>query len=194
MTKFKVRSKLKGLNHRNVSPGLEHHHSERTTGDSVAHDQFGENIDADLLVGESLDHANWNDIEECDQKSQHETPDREFGWPNLDACDAECEHGHKNAHIPPFGNFAVLGHETCVNVRLFVKRSACLDPDLFAEEQETVDDCRCDGCERKTICKRKRGRQEQRAVFFVSSKVKLAARCEDPCHVVRATGIVIRSS
>ena len=194
MTKFKVRGKLKGLNHRNVSPGLEHHHSERTTGDSIAHDQFGDDVETDLLVGDSLDHANRDDIEECNQNSQHKTPDREFGWPNLDACDAECEHDHKNAHVPPFRNSAVLGHETCMHIRLFMKGSACLGPDLFAEEQDGVDDCRCDGCERKTICKCKRGRQEQRAVFFVSSEVKLVARCEDPCHIVSGTCIIIRSS
>lgn len=191
MAKFEIGGELKCLEHRDVSPSLEHHHSKGTARYSVANNQFRDNIETDLLVGDSLDHTNGDDVEVCDQKSQHETPNREFGWPNLNTDDAEYEHNHENAHVPPFRNPGVLGHEPRVDVRLLAKSSACLGADLFAEEQDSVDDCSCDGCEREAVCKCKRGRQKQRAVVLVSSEIKLVVRCEDHCHVVRGASIVV---
>lgn len=194
MTKFEVGSELKCLVHRDVSPSLEQHHGERTAGYGVADNQFGDDIETDLLVGDRLDHTNGNDITEGDQKGQHETPDRELGWPNLDDDDSKYEHDHENTHVPPFGDTGVLGHETRMDVRLLVKRSARLSPNLFAEEQNSMDDCSGDGCERKAICKCKCCRQEQRAIVLISSEVKSISRCEDLCHIVLRTSVVVRNS
>lgn len=67
----------------NVSPGLEHHHGNWTSGKSVSNDQFGNNatmmslikggftdfqensLETDLLVGDGLDHSDGNNVCEC---------------------------------------------------------------------------------------------------------------------------------
>lgn len=81
MTQFEVRTECESLGHGDVTPGLEHHHGDRTTGESVSDDQFGDDtrgkekmlrevdvedtrwrmgsvLQADLLIGDSLDHTN----------------------------------------------------------------------------------------------------------------------------------------
>ena len=65
MTELEVRSKLQGLSHGVVAPGLEHHHGDWLSGESVTDDQLSENIKAQLLVGDSLDHANGYYVHEC---------------------------------------------------------------------------------------------------------------------------------
>jgi len=108
VSKFEVGGELKCLVHRDVSPSLEQHHGERATRNCVADDQFSDNIETDLLVGDSLDHTDGDDINERNHETQHETPDWELGWPNFDSDDAEYEHDDENTHVPPFRNPWVL--------------------------------------------------------------------------------------
>ena len=65
MTKFEVGCKLQGLRHRDVAPGLEHHHSNRATRERITNDELGDDIEANLLVGDGLDNTDWNDVHEC---------------------------------------------------------------------------------------------------------------------------------
>ena len=65
MTQLEVGSKLQSLRHRDVTPGLEHHHGNGTTRKRVTDDELGNDVQADLLVGDSLDNANGDGVHEC---------------------------------------------------------------------------------------------------------------------------------
>ena len=63
---LEVSDEAKGLCHGNITPCLEHHHGHRATGESVADDQLRDDVKTDLLVGNSLDDANGDDVDEGD--------------------------------------------------------------------------------------------------------------------------------
>jgi len=64
MAEFEVRSELQRLGHGNVTPGLEHHHSDWASGEGISDDQFSNNIEPDLLISDGLNHADGNNVEE----------------------------------------------------------------------------------------------------------------------------------
>ena len=130
---------------------LEKHHSQWASRDSVPNDQLRHDIQANLLICDSLDHANGKDVEESNEQSKNETPHRELSWPNFDDNDTEDEHDHENDKVPPFWNLAVPGHETCVDIWLFIDRATRLSPYLFAEEEDGVRNSSGDRCEGQTI-------------------------------------------
>ena len=66
MTELEVGSEEQRLRHRDVAPSLEHHHGDWATRESVADDQLSNNVETDLLVGNSLDDTNGDDVHEGD--------------------------------------------------------------------------------------------------------------------------------
>ena len=42
MTQFEVRTECESLGHGDVTPGLEHHHCDGSTGEGVTDDKFGD--------------------------------------------------------------------------------------------------------------------------------------------------------
>jgi len=52
------------LSHSNVSPCLEHHHGDRTSWKGVPNDKFSDDIQADLLIGDGLNHSNGDSVYE----------------------------------------------------------------------------------------------------------------------------------
>lgn len=103
MPKLEVGRKLQSLSHSDVSPGLEHHHSDWPSGKSIPDDKFGDDVQADLLVGDGLDHANGDHVDEGDDKSENECPNWHLRWPEFDGEDTEGEHRKEDDGIPPFG-------------------------------------------------------------------------------------------
>ena len=63
MTEFEVACESECLCHCDISPCLEHHHCDRASGEGVADDEFGDDVKADLLVRNCLDHADGDDVE-----------------------------------------------------------------------------------------------------------------------------------
>ena len=58
------------LGHGNVTPGLEHHHGNGTSRERIAYDELCDDVQADLLVSDGLDHPDRNDIgERCESTS-----------------------------------------------------------------------------------------------------------------------------
>ena len=51
-------------------------------------------LEADLLIGDGLNHADRDHEEERNAKCDNERPHRHLRRPDLDADDAEHEHGH----------------------------------------------------------------------------------------------------
>ncbi len=64
VTKLKVGRERQSLRHCDVAPCLEHHHRDRSAGKHVPNNELGDNVQADLLVRNRLDHADRNDIDE----------------------------------------------------------------------------------------------------------------------------------
>ena len=65
MPEFEVGSERQRLRHSDVAPSLEHHHGDWTTRQGVPDNEFGYNVQPDLLVCDRLDHADWYCVEEC---------------------------------------------------------------------------------------------------------------------------------
>ena len=111
MSELEVRGKREGLVHGDVPPGLEHHHRDGLSGQSVADNELGNDtgrmtsgdsrykknshsLQADLLVRDGLDHADGDDVEEGDDESEDKGPDGHAGRPDFNNDDTEDEHGH----------------------------------------------------------------------------------------------------
>ena len=78
MAKLEVRGECQGLGHGDVSPSLEHHHGDGAAGESITNDKLSDDVEANLLVGNSLDHADRDDIDESFGKVS--ICDRVTGW------------------------------------------------------------------------------------------------------------------
>ena len=64
MTQFEVRTEGESLGHGDVTPGLEHHHSDGLAGEQVTDDQLSDDVQTDLLVSDGLDDTNGDGVEE----------------------------------------------------------------------------------------------------------------------------------
>ena len=64
VTKLEVSSELKRLDHGDITPGLEHHHGYSLAGKGIADDQLSDDIQTNLVVRDSLDHSDRNDVDE----------------------------------------------------------------------------------------------------------------------------------
>jgi hypothetical protein len=151
VTELEVRGKGKTLSHGNVSPGLEHHHGDRATRKCVSDDKLSDDIETDLLVGNSLDHSDGDNVDERDHEGDDQSPDGELRWPDLNRDNGKGKHAEEDASIPPVGNLGVLGHQASVNIGHLGKRTSALDPDLLAEVEEGVREGGAYGGERKTV-------------------------------------------
>ncbi len=60
------------LRHGDVTPGLEQHHGDGASGEAVTDDQLGDDVQANLLIRDSLDHADGDDVEEGDDEREDE--------------------------------------------------------------------------------------------------------------------------
>ena len=65
---LEVRRECQCLRHGDITPSLEHHHGDGTARQTVANDELGDDVEADLLVGNGLNHANGDDIDERDDE------------------------------------------------------------------------------------------------------------------------------
>lgn len=160
VTELEVGCELQSLGHGDVAPGLEHHHGDGLAGEGVADDELCDDVEADLLVRDGLDHADGDDVEEGDDEGEDEGPDGHACWPDFDDNDTEDEHRHwrgvrddkiidgeetrtEDDAVPPLGDLRVLGHQTSVDIRLLVHRTTRLHPDLLAEVDERMRDRSC---------------------------------------------------
>ena len=60
------------LSHGNVTPSLKHHHREGAPWEGISDDQLSYDVETDLLIRDSLDHSDGNNIEERDHESEDE--------------------------------------------------------------------------------------------------------------------------
>ena len=89
-----VGSEGQSLRHGDVAVGLEQHHGQWATGQPVTDDQLSDDVETDLLVGDSLNHADRDSVDEGDEEGDDEGIYRELGLPNQDGHNGEGEHCH----------------------------------------------------------------------------------------------------
>ena len=65
MSKLEVAGELKRLCHGDVTPGLEQHHRNWPAREDVSNNQLRDDVKPNLLVGDGLDHADGNGVNEC---------------------------------------------------------------------------------------------------------------------------------
>jgi len=167
VTELEVGRELKCLCHGNVTPGLEHHHSNWASWKHVSDNEFGNDIQANLLVSDGLDHTNGDDVEEGNDQGKDESPDRKTGVPNFNGNDTKHEHGDENDRVPPFGDLLVLAHEAGVDIWLFTHGATGLDPNLLTVIEEGVSEGGSDGSEGETVSDSECSREVQGRISFI---------------------------
>lgn len=70
VTELEVGDERQRLGHGDVTPGLEHHHRDRLSGKGVTNDELSDDVEADLLVRDGLDHADGDDVDVSDDLQQ----------------------------------------------------------------------------------------------------------------------------
>jgi len=53
------------LCHGDITPCLEKHHGNGMSGESVSNDKFSDDVEADLLISDGLDHADGDNVHKC---------------------------------------------------------------------------------------------------------------------------------
>ena len=61
---LEIVGELQGLSHGDVTPGLEHHHSDGLAGEQVTDDQLSDDVQTDLLVSDGLNDTNGDGVKE----------------------------------------------------------------------------------------------------------------------------------
>lgn len=138
VTEFEIAGEVESLSHRDITPGFEHHHGDGVARESVSDDKFCDDVETDLLVRDSLNHADGDDVHEGNDEGKHECPDRHLSMEHFDDDDTKDKHRYENAGVPPLGNLRIDTHKTSVNIWLFTERASTLNPDLLPEVKKSV--------------------------------------------------------
>lgn len=145
------------LKHGHAAEVLESHEGERETGLHIREDELGEDVEADLDICDSLDHANWYHPHNGDENSDDVRPPGKVSWITKNYTEAQNEHNKEHNAEPPFGCFLVLLHELHVDVIFLIASSLGAIPDLLPVEEAGVDDDGYDGCEAEAVLETKGG-------------------------------------
>lgn len=112
MTHLKVGGEGQRLRHRDIAPSLEHHHRNWLSRKGIADDKLGYDVQANLVVSDSLNHSDRNDVHEghdldytCQphvhrkkatltHQSKDKSPYRHLRRPNFNNDDTEHEHAY----------------------------------------------------------------------------------------------------
>lgn len=83
VTELEVACEGEGLVHGVVAPGLEQHHCDGFARESISDDELRDNVEADLLVRDGLDHTDRDDVDErCEETSEAERKDSSQAVPD----------------------------------------------------------------------------------------------------------------
>ena len=72
MSELKVRSERQSLSHGDITPSLEHHHRDGSSGETITNDELGNDVESNLLIRNSLNHANRNEVHEGYNKNRYQ--------------------------------------------------------------------------------------------------------------------------
>ena len=191
VAELEVGGEGEGLRHGDVAVRLEEHHGDGAAGLHVADDEFGDDVEAELDVGNGLDHANGDHEDEGDEEGDEEGPPGEVGVVGEDGGEGDAEDAEEGEAVPPCGYFFVLAHHLGVDVGFFAEGELRAGPDLGAVEEEGVGDEGEDGGEGEAVREGEGGGEEERGVCFVGGFVEGEFGGKDLLDVVDALSVVV---
>lgn len=190
VAELEILAEVQRLRHDDVSEGLEHHHSDGVAGLNVSDDEFSEDVEAELDVGEGLDDADGD--RPCggdDEGEDDRVPCHACGVCE-GAGEGETDHDDEKGEVPPCGDELVLAHDLHVDVVKFPRGGSPAAPDLRTGEEVGVADEGGDGCKVHAVGESGSGSKEQGGVCLVLGWVNHVLGCEDTGGVVGVAGVV----
>lgn len=194
VTHLQVGGEGERLRHGDVAVRLEHHHREGPPGLHVPDDELGDDVEAQLDVGDGLDHADGDAEDAGDDQGDDERPPGEVGVPRKGGGEREAEHDEEGDGVPPPGSLGILAHHLCVHVGFFAEGQPGAHPDLLAVEEDGVGDQGEDGGEGETVRQGKGGGEEEGRVLLVGVQVELELGRQDARHVVHVARVVVAAA
>lgn len=124
VTEFQVAGEVTGLFGHDSAINFEDHDSNRPSGNHVASNELGKDVESQLLVGDRLQDAEGEDEDQGEGDSENVGPEGHLRVVNLDCNGSKDEGNDENNDEPPVRNVWVASHEAGMNVLLVLDRGA----------------------------------------------------------------------
>ena len=118
VTKFQVTGEVEGLFRHDSSIHLEDHNGDGFSGNDVAGNELGEDVESQLLVGNCEEDTEGEDKDQGKSDGKDVSPEWHLRIVHLDGDRPEDEGNDESGSEPPVGNVAVARHEAGVNILL----------------------------------------------------------------------------
>ena len=155
-----VGDKCDGLVVGDVAKRLEEHHGQWFTRKHVTDDKFRHHVQPHGDVGDGINYTHGNQENNGNKQGNYQTPYWHLGVPSTNSSDGQPKEHQENSAKPPGWNiFVILFHETSMNIGLIFHLD--LVNDIFAVEQDGVNNGGCHRCKRQAVTDSKCGGKEQ---------------------------------
>ena len=135
MAKFQVAREVEGLFRHDHAINLEDHHGNGFSGNDVAGDELGEDVESHLLVCNREEDAEWEDKDEGKDDGEDVSPEWHVRVVNRNGNRAKDEGNGEKGTKPPVGDVEVARHETGVDILLILDAGAELPHDVTSVPQ-----------------------------------------------------------
>lgn len=140
MAEFEILGEVQSLRHDQVSVVLKHHHGERAAGDHVADDVLGEDVQAELEIGDGLHDTDRDCPDHGDGQADDKRPPGKASVPCTDHHKGKGKHDGKKHDVPPVLGIAVLLHQAHMDIVFLVAGQLPLSPDGLPVVESNVND------------------------------------------------------
>ena len=124
MTEFQATGEVEGLFGHEIAVGLEEHDGDGSSGNDITGNEFGENVEIYLLVGDRVEDAEREDEDRADDNGEEEGPKWHLRVVDLNGNHSQDKGKNKKGSEPPVGDVTVAGHEASVNILFFLDAGA----------------------------------------------------------------------
>ena len=140
MTEFQAAGEVEGLFGHEIAVGLEEHDGDGSPGNDIAGNEFGENVEIYLLVGDRIKDAEREDEDRADDNGEDKGPKWHLSVVDLDSNRSHDKGEDEKDSEPPVGNVTVAGHEATVDILFFPDAGAELLHDITSIPQVGMGD------------------------------------------------------
>ena len=140
VTKFQVVGTLKGLLAHGGGINLEDHNGNGSSGNNIAGNEFGDDVEVHLLVCNCLEKAKGEDKDRGENDGEEVSPKWHFRVVGHGGNRSKGEANGKKGTGPPVGNIAVARHEARVDILLVLGAGAELLHNITPVPQVGVSD------------------------------------------------------
>ena len=115
---------VKGLFGHDGAIDLEDHDGNGSSGNHVAGNELGEDVESQQLVGDRKQDAEGKDEDQCEDDGEDVSPEWHLRVVNLDGNGSKDEGDDENNSKPPMRDVWVASHQAGVNILLVLDRGA----------------------------------------------------------------------